>query len=187
MEYFIWSGYFPGSGHAFAVSQEGMTAGQTLHVLMGMKLSDPPRRVRITELSCGELPDLIESAWSSRIISAKLKQILDEMYPDCAQYIPVTVARHPRKKYWVLNPLTSLSCLDKDHSVFATFPRPPHTIRKVRKLVLKPIPDDVPALIHMAELSVLLVRDDLRRAFEAASPSSGKFTRARDYRHPGRY
>lgn len=188
MEYFIWDGYFPGSGHAFAENAEGISDEQTTEVLVGMKLSNPPRKVRVTELSEGELPDLMESSWSSKMVSAKLKKILEKNCPDCIQYIPVTLEDYPDKPYWIANVLTSVSCIDRDKSRFSTVPRPPHTIRKVNRLVLKPIADDAPAVFRMEEIpSLMLVSEVLRKEFEAASSSPGKFTRAQDFRWPSRY
>lgn len=188
MEHFIWQGYFPGSGYAFAEDQEGLSSEQTIDILVGKKLSEPLPKVAITQLSEGELPVLIESSWSSKIVSKKLKQVLDKECPECIQYVPVKLEDYPDEKYWIANILTSISCLDREKSKITSFPRPPHAIRTIKKLVLKPIADDAPELFHMEELpAVLLVSDVLRQAIEAVSEAAGRFIAIKDYRRPTRY
>jgi hypothetical protein len=188
MEHFIWQGYFPGSGFAFAEAQKGLSDEQSLGFLVGNKIENPPKSIVITELSEGELPDLLESAWSARMVSAKLKKVLEKNCPDCIQYIPVKLEDHPNAKYWIANVLTSIECVDREKSKLKTFPKPPHTIKGVSKLVLKPIGDDAPALFRIAELTPdMLVSEALRKELEAASSSAGRFTRVQDYRHPPKY
>jgi hypothetical protein len=188
MEHFIWQGYFPGSGFAFAEAQEGLSSEQSLAILVGNKVDNLPKKIVITELSKGELPDLLESAWSARMVSAKLKKIFETTCPDCIQYIPVKLQQHPDEKYWIANVLTSIECVDREKSKLKTFPKPPHTIKAVSKLVLKPIGDDAPALFRTAELTPdMLVSESLRKELEGASKSAGKFIRVQDYRHPPKY
>ena len=188
MEHFIWQGYFPGSGFAFAEARDGLSPEQSYAILVGNKIESPPKRVVITALSKGKLPDLLESGWSSRMVSATLKKILEKNCPDCIQYIPVKLAAHPDAKYWIANVLTSIECVDREKSKLKTFPKPPHTIKGVSKLVLKPIGDDVPALFRIAELTPdMLVSEALRKEIEAASSSAGKFIKVQDYRHPRKY
>ena len=188
MEHFIWQGYFPGSGFAFAEDHEGLSSEQSLAILVGNKVENPPKRVVITRLSKGELPDLLESAWSSRMVSAKLKKIFEKNCPDCIQYIPVKLLQYSDEKYWIANVLTAIECVDREKSKLKTFPKPPHTIKAVSKLVLKPIGDDAPALFRITELTPdMLVSETLRKELETASSSSGKFIRVQDYRHPPKY
>ena len=188
MEHVIWQGYFPGSGFAFAEAQEGLSDEQSLAILVGNKVDKPPKKVVITQLSKGKLPDLLESAWSARMVSEKLKKVLEKNCPDCIQYIPVKLEGHPDAKYWIANVLTAIECVDREKSKLKTFPKPPHTIKAVSKLVLKPIGDDAPAVFRIAELTPdMLVSDALRKELEAASSSCGKFVRVQDYRHPPKY
>ena len=188
MEHFIWKGYFPGSGFAFAEAQEGLSSEQSLAILVGNKVDNPPKKIVITKLSKGKLPDLLESGWSARMVSAKLKAILEKNCPDCIQYIPVKLQAYPDEKYWIANVLTAIECVDREKSKLKTFPKPPHTIKGVSKLVLKPIGDDAPPLFRIAELTPdMLVQESLRKELEAASKSAGKFIRVQDYRHPPKY
>jgi len=188
MEHFIWKGYFPGSGYAFAESQEGLTSEQTIAMRVGTKLPEPLPKVTITRLSEGELPDLLESVWASKVVSAKLKGVLEKNCPKCIQYIPVKLEEYPNLKYWIANVLTSIPCLDREKSKVTTSPQPPHAVRRVSKLVLKPIPGDAPALFHMEELpAAILVSANLRQALESASESAGEFIVVKEYRRPARY
>jgi hypothetical protein len=185
MEHFIWQGYFPGSGYAFAEEQQGLNTDQTVDTLLGRKLTKAPKRVVITALSEGELPDLLESGWSAKLVSQKLKKVLERSCPDCIQYIPAKLEEYPDEKYWIANVLTSVEVVDREKSKITTSPRAPHAIRKVNKLVLKPIADDAPALFRMGELPPeFMVSDSLRKELEAASSTAGRFIKVKDYRRP---
>jgi len=188
MKYYVWKGYFPGSGNAFAESRTGLNDDDAGDILIGAKLAKPPKKVVVTELSEGELPDLLESAWSSKIVSEALKKILEKQCPDCIQYIPVQLDEYRGEKYWIANILTKVSVLDREKSKVTNSPRRPESIRTISKMVLKPLGDDTPAIFHMAELlPVILVSETLRKELEAASSTAGRFIKAEDYRHPPKY
>lgn len=185
MDHFIWEGYFPGSGYAFATGQQGLSSQQKLQILAGKEVTGPLSKLVVTELTDGELPDLLESSWSAKMVSAKLKRVLDKHCPECIQYIPVKLEDYPDSKYWIANVVTNVSCLDRDKSKITTFQTRPQAIKTIKKLVLKPIEDDAPQVFHMQELPpVLLLSDVLRQALQAASESAGEFVRSDKYRRP---
>ena len=183
MTYRIWKGHFPGSGFAFAERQEGLSAQQELDIFFGTPLAEPLPQGTITTLSPGTLPDRLESAWSSVMVSARLKAVVERHCPEIIQYIPITLAAHPQTPYWIANLLYEITCFDWERSVFKTYDEPPRALRKVSKMRLKPLPADAPALFRLEEITeVLLVRDDLREALETLGVSGGYFVKVDDYR-----
>lgn len=181
MKHWIWDGYSPGAGYAFAESVDGPPAEAQERILAGTPLQEPLPEMRVTALSEGALPDALASVVDVLLVSDALRAVLDEHVPAGVQYLPGRV-KGTRAGYWGVNATARVAAMDRAKSEFETYAGT-EAMSRVRRLVLRPIPADAPALFHLEEISqLLLVSDALRRALEAASESAGVFTSPDEWR-----
>jgi hypothetical protein len=175
--YQVWDAYYPGSGFASVEEMTGITDEQENEVFFGTPIPEPLPVVSITRLSEGEMPDALGTFTASRLTSMTLREPIERFCPECIQFVPVRLPGRRDPTYFLLNITSHFACFDRNRSEFKAYEDPPHAIRTVRKLVLKPIPQEAPAVFHLAEIpGVILVRDDLRTEMQAVSSSAGTFT-----------
>lgn len=180
-KHWIWSGYFPGSGHAFAEAQEGLSPSQLDALLVGKPLGEPLPEVRVTALSPGKLPGAMASAFHALLAADKVKKAVEAHVAEGVQYLPASL-KGKRGSYHVVNPTVRVAALDRKKSEFETYPGT-EAMRSVRKLVLGKIPADAPALFRLEEIpQLILVSDALKKALEKASASPGEFESPGEYR-----
>jgi hypothetical protein len=183
MSHYVWEAQQSGSGWASAVEITGWTKQQEVQVFFGRALPDPLPRLEVTELSRGKLGDTMGTATSTRMVSGRLREVLAAALGDRIQFIEANISGIDAPPYYVANILEHFDCLDREKSDVEAFPRPPHAIRRVRKLVLLPKVKDAPPAFHLGEMpAAILVNDELRRKMESASSSAGVFIDLPKYR-----
>lgn len=177
MNYQVWDAYYPGSGFASVEEMSGLTDEQESVIFLGRPLAQPLPGIAIKKLSKGKMPDALGTFTSSRLVSAKLRDVIEKSCPQGIQFIPATLPRQRKPLYFMANIILHVACFDRERSQYQAFADPPYAIRAVKKLILKPIPQDAPPIFHLAEIpAVILVRNDLCRAMQSASSSPGSFT-----------
>ncbi len=62
-KHWIWDGYPPGMGYAFAEDQKGLTPAMMHAIFGGTPLDEPLPELRVTKLSRGRYPDVMASAF----------------------------------------------------------------------------------------------------------------------------
>jgi hypothetical protein len=174
MKHWIWDGYSPGGAYAFAESVGGLPDAAQEAVLFGRPLDEPLPAMRVTALSPGALPDTLATVVDVLLVSDTLRAVLREHVPDGVQHLPARVPGADGE-YWGVNATARVAALDREKSELENYPGT-EAVRRVRRLVLRPIPADAPALFHLEEIpQLLLVSDALRKALQAASKSAGEF------------
>lgn len=176
MRHWIWDGYEAGDGYAFAESQAGLTPEQQHALLVGTPLDEPLPEVRVTALSPGRLPDAMASAFNALLVSDALRAVLAAHVPHGVQYLPASLeGKEEAGPWWAVNATVHVAAMDREGSEYETFPGT-EAMRRVRRLALRPVPEDAPALFHLEEIpQLLVVSDGLRRALEAAGGAPGVF------------
>lgn len=183
MQYQIWGGYFPGSGYAFAEDLEGLTDEQITRIIRGDRIEGRLPTVKVIALTRGKRPDVFATAWGVRLVGDDMKTVLASFCSEKIQFLPAVIPRSPKVRHHLVNMLSKLACFDRELSDFETLPDDSDIIVTIRKLVLKPIPADAPAGLHLAELpSIWLIRDDLREQMQQVTSSPGTFTKIEDYK-----
>lgn len=176
----IWEFLGPGSSDAFAESQRGLSEEHDNAIYLGQPLPEPLPDVGIRYLSKGRIGNVIGSVLSAFIVSAAVRMLLERSAP--VQFIPVQMPRRTARDYAILNVLAHVACLDTEHSDYDRMPGHPERLLAVRRLVLREIPTDAPALFHVAELpAAILIRADLRAALEELDDGVGEFVRIEDF------
>ncbi|HET7229001.1 MAG TPA: DUF1629 domain-containing protein [Longimicrobium sp.] len=180
MKHWIWTGYAPGAGHAFAEDQEGLTQPQLEAILFGRPIAEPLPETRVTKLSAGKLPDVMGSAFYALLVTDAVRAVLEEHAGKVVQFLPAKV-KGKRAAYWALNATGQAKAMDRAKSKFKAW-SDGEGIESVRHLALK-VPASAPALFHLAEIpQVLVVSDALKEALEAASKSPGDFESPGEWR-----
>ncbi len=162
----VWQFLGPGSGHAFAESQRGLSESQQTDIFLGRPLSVPPPEVDVRYLSEGSLGNVIGSSFSAFVVSPAVQELIGAAAP--AQFVAVRLPHDSSAPgYAILNVLAHVDCFDRGRSDWDHVPGRPERVLAVRRLVLRGIPLDAPAIFHVGGLpGVLLVRTDLRAALE---------------------
>ncbi|WP_141589656.1 DUF1629 domain-containing protein [Myxococcus sp. AB056] len=114
------------------------------------------------------LTDSIPNAFSMRVVSEKLKSILEQETPaNSIEYLPIRL-RTPRKKvlttpYYIANVLGTVACMDAKKSDFDMSAISKTQVLHFRRLVLneKKIPKDVKIFRLAEQTRLILVREDL--------------------------
>ena len=114
------------------------------------------------------LTDSIPNSFAMRVVSEKLKGILEEETPaDSIEYLPIRL-RTPRKKvlttpYYIANVLGSVACMNAKKSDFNMSAISKTQVLHFRRLVLneKKIPKDVKIFRLAEQTRLILVRGDL--------------------------
>jgi hypothetical protein len=175
MKHWIWDGYSPGAGYAFAESQKGLSPEQQRAILLGTPLDEPLPEVRVTAFSAGKLPDVMASAFYPLLVSDAVRKVVEEQVPEGVQYLPAKLEGKRAGTWWALNATGRVAAVDLKKSEYDTYAGS-QDIRRVKRLVLKPVPADAPALFHLGEIPhVLVVSDAFRRAVEKAGDAVGVF------------
>jgi hypothetical protein len=183
MDYRLWQGYMPGSDYAFGEQVEGLSYEQDTQLLLGERLAEPLPVVRVTKLTPGKRPDTLDTASAARLVAPNVRAALEACCAETIQFLPAKVSRYPRTDYVVVNVLARADLFDRKQSEFDTLSGEPEIVSRIRRLVLKPIPEGTPGVVHVTGLpGTLLVRDDVREALEAASRSPGTFVPVEEYR-----
>ncbi|WP_141589655.1 DUF1629 domain-containing protein [Myxococcus sp. AB056] len=114
------------------------------------------------------LTDSIPNSFAMRVVSEKLKGILEEETPaGSIEYLPIRL-RTPRKKvlttpYYIANVLGTVACMDAKKSDFSMNAILKNQVLHFRRLVLneKKIPKDVKIFRLAEQTRLILVRGDL--------------------------
>lgn len=179
MPYAVWQFLGPGFGDAFAESRRGLSHEQETAIYFGERLPEPLPDIEIGPLSEGRIGHVIGTSFSAFVVSAAVRALLDPVAP--VQFIPVRLPRRRGSGYAIMNLLAHVSCLDFERSDYDRMPGHPDRLLAVRRLILREIPSDAPALFHVAELpGAILVRADLRAGLEALD-RAGAFVDVEDF------
>jgi hypothetical protein len=189
MSHAVWQFLGPGSGYAFAQGQRGLSDEQENAIYFGQRLREPLPDVEIGPLSEGRLGHVIGTSFSAFVVSPAVAGLLDPV--SAVQFVPVRLPRGPGSGsdtgtgtgtgYAIMNLLAHVPCLDFERSDYDRMPGHPDRLLGVRRLVLRAIPADAPALFHVAELpGAILVRADLRAGLEALD-GAGEFVEVGDF------
>jgi hypothetical protein len=186
MDYLVWQDYTPGHEFASVQEEEGLELEEKQDVRWGRPVQDPPERIAIRTLTPGEIPDVMSSGWGGLYLSPAAKRIVEtHARPEHVQFIPATFAPHLGEAdhaRWLLNVTATGAYVDREASDYDASTRNPDVIRTIRRLVLKPVPRDAPAVFHMEELlTVLLVRADLAEALRGKLRTPGRIVPAGEY------
>ena len=183
MNYQVWDAYYPGSGFASVEEIGDLTDEQERAIFFGRPLVPPLPRITIKKLTKGKMPDTLGTVTASRLVSARLRAVLEKFCPVGIQFSRATSPRFTKTRYFMANITMHLACFDRDRSQYRTFSDPPYAIHAVKKMVLKPIPQDAPAVFHLEEMpAVILVHDGaLCREMQSVSSSPGTFTKVDHY------
>ena len=186
-EYLVWKDHVPGHEYASVQSESGIDLLQIQAVRRGQRLDPPPLGITINTLTQGPLPDVVSSGWGGRYVSTTPKQILEKhVQLEFLQFFPAMLA--PRlgataHTLWLMNVAATAMCVDSENSDVDRSPSAARAIRTVRKLVLVPMADSAPGLLHIAELpSVLLIRSDIADALRHGVRTPGDFVPISEYR-----
>jgi hypothetical protein len=183
MNYQVWEAYYPGSGFASVEEIAGLTDEQERAIFLGTPLPLPLPRITLKRLTRGKMPDALGTVTASRLVSARLREVIEACCPQGIQFIPAVASKSAKMHHFMANITLHYAGFDRERSQYRAFADPPHAICAIKKMVLRPIPEDAPAIFHLQEIpAVILVRDDLRRAMQSVSSSAGSFTVADRYR-----
>lgn len=181
MKHWIWTGYAPGAGHAFAEDQEGLPQPAQEAILFGRPIDEPFPEIRVTKLSAGKLPDVMGSAFYALLVTDAVRAVLEEHAGKVVQFLPVTLKGKRGATYHALNATGQAKAMDRAKSEFEAWPDG-EGIQRVKHLALK-VPASAPALFHLKEIpQVLVVSDALKEALEAASKTPGDFESPDEWR-----
>jgi hypothetical protein len=183
VNWFVWRIAPTRKGWAEGVNTEGWTTQQTVDVFFGKPLREPLPHVEVTELSRGKLPEVLVGPTSTVFVNRRLHDILKETLGDRVQFLPAKIKGYESDEYWVANITATHAGLDRDKSDYEAYPKPPHAIHTVRKLVLSPAMRDAPPVFHLEEMpDTLIVREDVRDRIETESGSAGTFVPIHEYK-----
>jgi hypothetical protein len=121
------------------------------------------------------------------VISDRLRQLLvPELGASRVEMLPVKIKDHGggwvEGEYFILNPLDSVDCVDLEASQAKLNDGEPPQIKRVKKLVLKPLSGE-PALFRPASWTrLILVRSDIADKLEAAGLSGMSFWECDEFR-----
>lgn len=183
MPHAVWQFLGPGSGYAFAEARRGLSDEQENAVYFGERLAEPLPDVTIGPLSEGRIGHVIGTSFSAFVVSPAVRALLDPVAP--VQFVAVRLPRRPGSGhgpgYAIMNLLARVPCLDTERSDYDRMPGHPDRLLGLRRLVLREIPADAPAVFHVAELpGAILVRADLRARLEALD-GAGEFVAVEDF------
>jgi hypothetical protein len=181
MTYFVWQPPIVDSGFAFAEDLTGLTDRQRAGLRSGEPLGEPLAHPVVTAMSEGRLGDVIGTLWGGRLVSAPLRAVIEGWPGLRTRFVPVALEHAPSAEYWFLNLLERRDCLDRERSGAVTLAGHPHVVRAIRRLVLREV-GDAPAAYHVVGVpDLVVVRDDLRDAIEAACAAPGFFVVPDEY------
>ncbi len=173
--HWFWRDFMPAEGYAFAEDQRGLDDATYEALLHGRRLPEPLPTIQVTSLGPGRFGNLVGSAWSGRIVSPALRELLAGALGEDVQFIPTRLPRR-RRDYTHANVLASLPCVDFERSQLVAAQDGGDTPEAITRLVLRPPPAAAPGAFHAQELpGEVLVSDDLRTQLERLG-DSGRFT-----------
>ncbi len=176
--WFIWQMY-PNDGTRSEVwDLDGLSNEQRARRATATPIGSPSPTVRLSKRTPGELPDLVTSPvpW---VIATPLYDVLVASGARI-EFLEAKMER-TRKPFWLANPLDTVVGIDEQRSAFNRFPS--GHVKKIKRLVFRPLPADTPPLVRLAEYPALtLIRETLRRALEDASQTPGLFIPIDEYR-----
>jgi hypothetical protein len=115
-------------------------------------------------------------------VSPAVQELLDTAAPGKLQFVPVELPHSTGTGYAILNVLAHVPCFDFERSDYDRLPGHADRLIAVRRLVLREIPDDAPAIFHVAELpAAILVGKDLREKLEDLDDGVGEFISVDDF------
>ncbi len=119
-----------------------------------------------------EVPDNVYAA-IHYVVSARLRGVLEPMLGSShVEFLPVTIKNHKGRvvegEYFVLNPTDVLDAIDVAASSGKLNDLDPTQLCMTRRLVIKPLPDDVTMFRPHNWARLLLVREDLVEKLKAS-------------------
>lgn len=133
------------------------------------------------------LADSIPNVVLLKIVSARLKGVLEEQSSGEIEFLPVEVLDHQHvpvdSPYFVANALTVISCMDHEQSDFVMSALDKTQVHHIRRLVLDltKIPEETNLFRLAEEPDLVLVRGDLAEAINDSGCTGINFTDIRDY------
>jgi hypothetical protein len=181
--YWIWEPYSTVRGMAFVTELIGWDAEQDDWLFGGRRLAEIPR-LSVRSMTPGRFYDLLGTYRAAALlVSPVLRRVLEETPRANLQFVPVSVRGKPELKYFLVNVIEVFPALDLDKSKYDTFPEG-DAVSRIRKFVLRPMPEDAPPIFHVAEdPPLVMVKNDLRRRLAAVTKHPGVFTPAEKYRN----
>jgi hypothetical protein len=169
--YWSWSDYSTQRGLAFVLKIKELTIHSYVKLARGERIRLRSSPWTVTDLRPGKMTDVL-SSYTGLIVSDTIKAIVEAEDSGSLQFIPIAVPGHRNRRYWMLHVLGHVDAIDRGRSDI----REEDGLTVVRKIVLKSLPNDTPAIFRFEGLApFVLVRDDLRRRLEAASTTPGVF------------
>jgi hypothetical protein len=177
----VWSPHSTVRGMAFVTELSGLSDDQRRKLHRGEIISPMPR-ITIEDFTSGRFYDQLGAYIGINLVSPVLREVLEDIDGANLQFILARVRSEPDLNYFAINVLDTVPAIDLKRSKYDTFDS--GGIRKIDKLVPRPIPANAPPIFHAAEdISLILVNDDLRRRLVAASKHPGVLTPVEKYRN----
>lgn len=140
-----------------------------------------------------KLTDSIPNTLNMNIVSERLKGLLVEKSGAEIEFLPVRIRNQKERMldepYYVMNPLGSIPCMDRERSEFKDSALNPDQVRKFLKLVLdeSKIPSEA-KLFRLAEKkNLVLTREDLAKDILRAGCDGMIFVDLEDFGSEWRY
>jgi hypothetical protein len=180
--FWVWSPYSTMPGVAFVTKLSGLSNEQSQKLYRGEFITPVPH-ILIEDYIKGRFYDQLGAYIGVILVSPVLRKVLDVTVGTKLQFIPVDIRGKSDLEYFAVNVLDTVPALDMELSKFDTFSES-GGIRRIEKLVLRPIPANSAPIFHAAEdISLILVSDELRGRLVAASKHPGVLTPVEQYRN----
>jgi hypothetical protein len=121
-----------------------------------------------------QIPDAIDNALGYLLVSGRLRALLEAETEPPIEFLPFRLIDHKGRvaadDTAIGNVLLTVDCIDRNRSRGIDNPLRPHEFMRLERLELRPdaIPRDVQIFRLATRPSVILIRDDLRAAMDAA-------------------
>jgi hypothetical protein len=156
----FWHSYAGEPGLAYAYDARGIT--EKVEAALDRRAPiEGWRGFTLVEISGGVLPDQLGFT-NALVVSWRLAEAVAAVDPDGVQFLPVTLEGHRGAKYGVLHVLRAVEGEIR--------------IERGRVTSWRSTQRQFPPIFHFARWPRPIVRDDLRRALEAAVPFPGNFS-----------
>jgi hypothetical protein len=121
------------------------------------------------------------------VVSDRLRQALTPLLgPSRVEMLPVKIKDHQGRfvdgKFFVMNPLDVVDCIDTTASMAKFNALDPTEISRVKRLVLKPISEELTLFRPRHWTRLLFVRDDIAQKLEAAGLTGLSFREMDEFR-----
>ena len=177
----MWRPWGPGHGFAFAEEMGGLTTAAYGAVVVGRRVRSPLPTVRYGAFTQGALGDALAEPAGLLVASLRLRALLDAESRARIQYLPVRL-QGLRKAFALANILESVDCFDRERSRFVEEPDT-GGIWRLKKLVLKGVPEVGPEVFHLRGVDgVLVFKRRLRELVENRCPSAGWFVPVSEFK-----